>query len=65
MGVPAADGDPRFAPLSERERDIVHLVALSYTNQEIGKKPSVSVPTVDMYGAYIVRSSSSKRLLSS
>ena len=48
-----------------RERGIVHLVALGDTNQEIGKKPSVSVPTVDMYGAHIVRSSSSKRLLSS
>jgi DNA-binding CsgD family transcriptional regulator len=48
-----------------RERGIVHLVALGDTNQEIGKKLLVSVRTVDMYRARIVRSSSSKRQLRS
>ena len=31
------NGPPALEPLSERERDIVHLLALGYTNQEIAK----------------------------
>src|SRR5262249_34773425 len=31
-------GSPALEPLSERERDIINLLALGYTNQEIGKK---------------------------
>ena len=45
VGVPAADGDPRLAPLSERERDIVHLVALGYTHQEIAATLRIPVGT--------------------
>jgi DNA-binding NarL/FixJ family response regulator len=46
---------PALAPLSERERDIVHLLALGYTNQEIGKKLFISVRTVDTHRAHIMR----------
>ena len=42
-------------PLSERERDIVHLLALGYTNQEIAKKLFISVRTVDTHRAHIMR----------
>jgi DNA-binding NarL/FixJ family response regulator len=42
-------------PLSERERDIVHLLALGYTNQEIGKQLFISVRTVDTHRAHIMR----------
>jgi DNA-binding NarL/FixJ family response regulator len=48
-------GSPALEPLSERERDIVHLLALGYTNQEIGKKLFISVRTVDAHRAHIMR----------
>jgi len=41
--------------LSERERDIVHLLSLGYTNQEIGKKLFISVRTVDTHRAHVMR----------
>jgi two-component system, NarL family, response regulator NreC len=48
-------GSPALEGLSERERDIVHLLALGYTNQEIGKKLFISVRTVDTHRAHIMR----------
>ena len=42
-------------PLSERERDILQLLALGYTNQEIGRKLFISVRTVDTHRAHIMR----------
>jgi DNA-binding NarL/FixJ family response regulator len=49
------DGSPALDPLSERERDVLHLLALGYTNQEIGKKLFISVRTVDTHRAHIMR----------
>jgi DNA-binding NarL/FixJ family response regulator len=49
------DGPPALDPLSERERDIVHLLALGYTNQEIAKRLYISVRTVDTHRAHIMR----------
>jgi DNA-binding NarL/FixJ family response regulator len=49
------NGSPALEPLSERERDIVHLLALGYTNQEIGRKLFISVRTVDTHRAHIMR----------
>jgi two-component system response regulator NreC len=49
------NGSPALDPLSERERDIVHLLALGYTNQEIAKKLFISVRTVDTHRANIMR----------
>ena len=49
------NASPGLEPLSERERDIVHLLALGYTNQEIGKKLFISVRTVDTHRAHIMR----------
>jgi DNA-binding NarL/FixJ family response regulator len=46
---------PALEPLSERERDVVQLLALGYTNQEIGKKLFISVRTVDTHRAHIMR----------
>jgi DNA-binding NarL/FixJ family response regulator len=46
---------PALEPLSDRERDILHLLALGYTNQEIGKKLFISVRTVDTHRAHIMR----------
>jgi DNA-binding NarL/FixJ family response regulator len=49
------NGSPALEPLSERERDIAHLLALGYTNQEIGQKLFISVRTVDTHRAHIMR----------
>ena len=50
-----ADNVPALDPLSERERDVLHLLALGHTNQEIGKKLFISVRTVDTHRAHIMR----------
>jgi DNA-binding NarL/FixJ family response regulator len=49
------DDGPALWGISERERDVLHLLALGYTNQEIGKKLYVSVRTVDAHRAHIMR----------
>jgi DNA-binding NarL/FixJ family response regulator len=41
--------------ISERERDVLHLLALGYTNQEIARKLFISVRTVDTHRAHIMR----------
>jgi DNA-binding NarL/FixJ family response regulator len=48
------DVSPALEPLSEREREIVQLLALGHTNQEIGKKLFISVRTVDTHRAHIM-----------
>ncbi|MDQ1475109.1 MAG: two-component system, NarL family, response regulator NreC [Actinomycetota bacterium] len=45
---------PALAPLSDRERDVLHLLALGYTNQEIGGRLFISVRTVDTHRAHIM-----------
>jgi DNA-binding NarL/FixJ family response regulator len=50
-----ANGSPALEPLSERERDILQLLALGYTNQEIGRRRFISVRTVDAHRAHIMR----------
>ena len=49
-----ADDYPALNPLSERERDVMQLLAMGYTNQEIGKKLFISVRTVDTHRAHIM-----------
>jgi DNA-binding NarL/FixJ family response regulator len=49
------DASPELHALSDRERDALHLLALGYTNQEIGKRMYVSVRTVDSHRASIMR----------
>jgi len=46
---------PALEPLSERERDVLNLIALGHTNGEIGKKLFISVRTVDTHRAHIMR----------
>ncbi|HEU5213221.1 MAG TPA: response regulator transcription factor [Gaiellaceae bacterium] len=48
-------GSPLLDPLSERERDVMQLLALGYTNQEIAGRLFISVRTVDTHRAHIMR----------
>ena len=50
-----AQTTPALDALSEREREIVELLALGYTNQEIGRKLFISVRTVDTHRAHVMR----------
>jgi DNA-binding NarL/FixJ family response regulator len=43
-----------LAPLSDRERDVLHLLALGYTNQEIAARLFISVRTVDTHRAHVM-----------
>ena len=45
---------PALAPLSERERDVLQLLALGYMNQEIAARLFISVRTVDTHRAHIM-----------
>jgi DNA-binding NarL/FixJ family response regulator len=50
-----ADGHPALEPISDRERDVLHLLALGYTNQEISERLYISRRTVDTHRAAIMR----------
>jgi DNA-binding NarL/FixJ family response regulator len=43
-----------FEPLSERERDVMQLIALGYTYQEIAERLFISARTVDAHRAHIM-----------
>jgi DNA-binding NarL/FixJ family response regulator len=45
---------PALAPLSARERDVLHLLALGYRNHEIATRLFISVRTVDTHRAHIM-----------
>jgi DNA-binding NarL/FixJ family response regulator len=49
------DGQPALEPISDRERDVLYLLALGYTNQEISKKLYISRRTVDTHRAHLMR----------
>jgi two-component system, NarL family, response regulator NreC len=55
----AADSEERRRaeedPLSEREREVLHLLALGHTNQEIAKQLFISVRTAETHRAHIMR----------
>jgi two-component system, NarL family, response regulator NreC len=55
----AADADAKQAaeadPLSDREREVLKLLALGHTNQEIAKQLYISVRTAETHRAHIMR----------
>jgi DNA-binding NarL/FixJ family response regulator len=50
-----ADRQPALEPISDREGEVLYLLALGYTNQEIGKKLYISRRTVDTHRAHVMR----------
>jgi DNA-binding NarL/FixJ family response regulator len=50
-----SDADAFCEPLSERERDVLFLLALGYTNQEIAAMLYISVRTVETHRAHIMQ----------
>ena len=55
----AAEAEERFRverdPLSERERDVLRLLALGHTNQEIAQLLSISIRTAETHRAHIMQ----------
>ena len=51
VGASAAPGEPASAALSERETDVVRLIAQGYSNKEIATQLNLSVKTVETYKA--------------
>jgi DNA-binding NarL/FixJ family response regulator len=50
-----SDADALNEPISERERDVLFLLALGYTNQEIATMLYISVRTVETHRAHIMQ----------
>jgi DNA-binding NarL/FixJ family response regulator len=51
LGKAMLEGDPPTAELSERETDVVRLIAQGYSNKEIATQLNLSVKTVETYKA--------------
>jgi two-component system, NarL family, response regulator NreC len=51
----AALAEAEADPLSEREREVLRLLALGHTNQEIAKQLFISVRTAETHRAHIMR----------
>lgn len=52
--TPPAGDDTQLAQLSEREQEVLKLIALGYSNKEIAEKLFLSVKTVETYKARIM-----------
>jgi two-component system, NarL family, response regulator NreC len=55
LGAALATGRRATGPLSPRELDVLRLVALGHTNQEIAKELFISTRTTEMHRASIMR----------
>ena len=55
LGAALAAGRKSSGPLSQRELDVLRLVALGHTNQEIAKELFISTRTTEMHRASIMR----------
>jgi two-component system, NarL family, response regulator NreC len=51
----AAQAEAESDPLSDREREVLRLLALGHTNQEIAKQLFISVRTAETHRAHIMR----------
>jgi two-component system response regulator NreC len=49
----AADGGDNEDELSERERDVLRLIALGHTNAEVAEQLYISIRTVESHRAHI------------
>lgn len=51
--IELSDGDPLYASLSKREKEILPLIALGYNNKDISERLFISVKTVEVHKANI------------
>ena len=51
LGKPVVEGETPAAELSERETDVVRLIAQGYSNKEIATQLNLSVKTIETYKA--------------
>jgi two-component system response regulator NreC len=49
IGKPSAESSPRAGDLSERESEVLRLIAWGYSNKEIAAQLGISVKTVETY----------------
>lgn len=54
IGKPAPDGEARRGDLSEREAEVLRLIAWGYSNKEIASQLRISVKTVETYKTRIM-----------
>ena len=54
-GLVAAEPAPELASLTERETDVMRMLALGYTNGEIGHKLYISPRTVETHRAHVAQ----------
>jgi two-component system, NarL family, response regulator NreC len=50
-----AEPSPALAPLTERETDVLRMLALGHTNDEIGRRLCISPRTVDSHRAHVMQ----------
>ena len=53
--MPSERGSRRADPLSDREREVLRLLALGHTNQEIAQMLFISVRTAETHRAHIMQ----------
>ncbi|MDH3250795.1 MAG: response regulator transcription factor [Acidimicrobiia bacterium] len=53
--IPMADVDPELDQLTERERDVLRLIARGYTYRETGEELFISVKTVETHVSNVLR----------
>jgi DNA-binding NarL/FixJ family response regulator len=53
--IPVKDIDPELDLLSEREREVLRLIARGYTYREIGEELFISVKTVETHVSHVLR----------
>ncbi|MGC8121051.1 response regulator transcription factor [Marinobacter sp. VGCF2001] len=62
MTAPTADTEARLASLTRREKDVFLPLAQGYTSKEIAEQLDVSVKTIDLYRARVMKRLGAERL---
>lgn len=63
IGKKKKDKKEEQYPLSEREKDVLHLIVKEYSNQEIGEKLFISPRTVEVHKRNLIDKTGSKNIV--